>query len=133
MQWLKDLFVKKTPEIPIFFYNTLAGEKQEFHPLSGMNVKMYNCGPTVYGPQHIGNLSMFVFVDILRRTLEYNRYTVKQVINFTDVGHLAGDNYGNADVGEDRMTKGLKREGMALTLENMKTMRERYASLFLED
>ena len=90
---------------------------------------MYNCGPTVYGPQHIGNLSMFVFVDILRRALEYNRYHVKQVINFTDVGHLVSD----ADEGEDKMTKGLKREGLTPTLENMRALGERYGNLFLDD
>lgn len=89
---------------------------------------MYNCGPTVYGPQHIGNLSMFVFVDVLRRTLEWNGYTVKQVINFTDVGHLVSD----GDEGEDKMTKGLKREGLTPTIENMKTLGKKYAEHFLE-
>lgn len=118
---------------PLFFYNTLTGNKQEFETLKTGEVKMYNCGPTVYGPQHIGNLSMFVFVDVLRRTLEFNQYKVKQAINFTDVGHLTGDNEGDADEGEDRMTKGLKREGMALTLENMRALGKKYADLFLED
>lgn len=135
MAWLKSLLQKQTsPEkVPLLFHNTLGGEKQEFQPLTAGTVKMYNCGPTVYGPQHIGNLSMFVFVDILRRTLEYNGYAVRQVINFTDVGHLTGDNEGDADAGEDRMTKGLKREGMKPTLENMRALGERFASLFLTD
>ena len=114
---------------PLFLYNTLSGTSQEFKSTIPGVVKMYNCGPTVYGPQHIGNLSMFVFVDVLRRTLEFNGYRVKQVINFTDVGHLVSD----ADDGEDKMTKGLKREGKALTLENMRTLGERYAQLFLAD
>lgn len=92
-------------------------------------VRMYNCGPTVYDRQHIGNLSMFVFTDVLRRTLEYNGYKVKQVINITDVGHLSSD----ADEGEDKMSKGLAREGMALTLENMKVLAEKYTALFQED
>jgi len=90
---------------------------------------MYNCGPTVYGRQHIGNLSMFVFTDTLRHTLEYNDFKVKQVINFTDFGHLSSD----ADEGEDKMTKGLKREGLAPTLDNMRALGEKYANLFLED
>lgn len=118
---------------PLVFHNTLSGSKDIFQPLSGNTVRMYNCGPTVYATQHIGNLSMFVFADILRRTLEYNDYTVKQVINFTDVGHLSGDNDGDADTGEDRMTKGLKREGLDLTIENMKTLGKKYAEMFLED
>lgn len=90
---------------------------------------MYHCGPTVYGPQHIGNLSMFVFTDILRRALEYRGFDVSQVINFTDFGHLSSD----ADEGEDKMTKGLKREGLPLTLENMLLLGKRYAGVFLSD
>ena len=115
---------------PLYFYNTLGLKKQHFElPPQAKEVRMYNCGPTVYGRQHIGNLSMFVFTDVLRRTLEYNDYKVKQVINFTDFGHLSSD----ADEGEDKMTKGLKREGLALTLDNMKVLGEKYANLFLED
>ena len=114
----------------LYFYNTLTKSKDRFTlPSWSRTVRMYNCGPTVYGIQHIGNLSMFVFTDILRRVLEYNRFEVKQVINFTDVGHLVSD----ADDGEDKMTSGLKREGKELTLENMKALGEQYALKFLED
>jgi cysteinyl-tRNA synthetase len=106
----------------------MSGNDEVFTP-SGKVVRMYNCGPTVYGVQHIGNLSMFVFTDILRRTLEWNGHTVKQVINITDVGHLTSD----ADDGDDKMTKGLQREGMALTLENMSKLAEKYTLLWQED
>ena len=115
---------------PLFLYNTLIKAKEQFTlPPHVKAVRMYNCGPTVYGPQHIGNLSMFVFTDILRRVLEYNDFPVKQVINFTDFGHLTSD----ADEGEDKMTKGLKREGLAPTMENMRALGEKYAERFLED
>lgn len=134
MNWFTSLIRGKgAPNEPLYFFNTLSAKRELFETINPGVVKMYNCGPTVYGPQHIGNLSMFVFVDILRRTLEYNNYIVKQVINFTDVGHLTGDNEGNADEGEDRMTKGLKREGMALTLENMRALGKKYADIFLKD
>lgn len=136
----KGLFARKPdpeptkPAVPLYLHNTLGNEKQSFTlPSRVHTVRMYNCGPTVYGRQHIGNLSMFVFTDILRLTLEYNGYPVKQVINFTDFGHLSGDNEGNADEGEDRMTKGLKREGMKPTMENMKVLAKKYADVFLED
>src|SRR3990167_9491427 len=121
--WLPPfLRASKGGTMPLYFYNTLGAEKQRFLPAPhAKEVRMYNCGPTVYGRQHIGNLSMFVFTDILRRTLEYNGFTVKQVINFTDFGHLTSD----ADVGEDKMTTGLEREGLALTLENMRTLGEK--------
>lgn len=122
------------PARPLYLYNTLSTEKESFTlPSQARTVRMYNCGPTVYGPQHIGNLSMFVFTDVLRLTLEYNDFQVKQVINFTDFGHLSGDNEGDADHGEDRMSKGLKREGLKPTLENMAQLGKRYAELFLHD
>lgn len=114
---------------PLYLKNTLSKEKEEFTPLREGEVKMYNCGPTVYDHQHIGNLSAAVFADILRRTLEYNGYSVKQVMNFTDFGHLTSD----ADEGEDKMAVGLKREGLEPTLENMRSLADTYISSFLED
>ncbi|MEK7147792.1 MAG: cysteine--tRNA ligase [Patescibacteria group bacterium] len=110
-------------------HNTLSNSLEEFKPIEQGKVKMYHCGPTVYGIQHIGNLSMFVFTDILRRTLEYSDFKAKQVINITDFGHLTSD----ADEGEDKMTKGLKREGLELNLENMLSMGKKYAGFFLQD
>src|SRR3954470_2162815 len=136
MNWLERiLHVGPSGEkMPLYFYNSLVREKQLFSLFKmATSVRMYNCGPTVYDRQHIGNLSMFVFADSLRRTLEYNGYDVKQVINFTDFGHLSGDNEGDADQGTDRMTKGLKREGLKPTLENMKILAQKYADIFLED
>ena len=130
--WFSSLFKpkKKESRVPLYFHNTLGNEKQWFLPAPhAKEVRMYNCGPTVYGRQHIGNLSMFVFTDLLRRTLEWNGFTVKQVINFTDFGHLSSD----ADEGDDKMTLGLKREGLKPTLENMRALGEKYANLFLED
>lgn len=114
----------------LFLFNTRGREKQRFELTKGANtVRMYNCGPTVYDIQHIGNLSMYVFADVLRRVLEYNGYSVRQVVNITDVGHLTSD----ADEGEDRMTKGLRREKMKLTLENMLELGRRYTKIFQQD
>ena len=67
---------------------------------------MYNCGVTVYDYAHIGNLRSYTFADILRRYLECKGYEVKQVMNFTDVGHMLKD----ADVGEDKMEVAMERE-----------------------
>lgn len=88
-------------------YNTLARKKEEFKPISEGKVGMYCCGPTVYNYAHIGNLRAYVFQDVLHRVLEANAYSVKHVMNITDVGHLTSD----ADEGEDKMVKGAKREG----------------------
>ncbi len=91
-------------------YNSLSRQIEEFVPLHDKRVGMYTCGPTVYFYPQIGNWRTFVFEDILRRALEYHGYEVTQVMNITDVGHLTGDNLGDADVGEDRMEKAAKRE-----------------------
>ncbi|MDP3015257.1 MAG: cysteine--tRNA ligase [bacterium] len=69
----------------IKLYDTLSRKKQIFRPLSNKAVKIYACGPTVYDFAHIGNLRTYIFEDILRRTLEYNGYKIKQVMNITDV------------------------------------------------
>ncbi len=114
---------------PLFLRNTLSGEIEEFAPLSRGKVKMYNCGPTVYDRQHIGNLRPPVVFNVLRRILDRWGYDVRQVTNITDFGHLASD----ADEGEDKMSAGLKREGMELSLENMHILAERYAKLYFED
>lgn len=91
----------------IFLYNTLSRQKEKFIPIRTNEVGMYTCGPTVYNFAHIGNLRTYIFEDLLKRALKYNGYTVKQVMNITDVGHLTDD----ADDGEDKMEKGSLREG----------------------
>jgi cysteinyl-tRNA synthetase len=133
MQWLDRLLGKqkhsptRTPRV--FFTNTLSGTKELFISQKPGLVLMYSCGPTVYGPAHIGNLRAFIFSDTIARTLTAAGYRVRRVINITDFGHLVSD----GDEGEDKMTKGLRREGLALTLENMRTMAEKYTDIFIED
>src|SRR3989344_4946544 len=98
---MKDLFLR----------NTLTRKKEKFEPFNPPKVGMYTCGPTVYYYPQIGNWRTFIFEDILRRVLEYNGYQVTHVMNITDVGHLTGDNLGDADLGEDRMEMAAKKEG----------------------
>jgi len=88
-------------------YDTYSRSLREFEPLQPPTVGMYTCGPTVYDYAHIGNLRTYIFADILRRTLEFNGFPVRQVMNITDVGHLVSD----ADTGEDKMEKGARRTG----------------------
>ena len=113
----------------IKLYNTLTRKKEEFKPIKAGSVAMYHCGPTVYDYAHIGNFRAHIFADTLRRMFEYNEYTVNQVMNITDVGHLASD----ADEGMDKMTKALKREGKPITLEAMKEIANFYTEEFLKD
>ena len=87
-------------------YNTLGRKKQNFKPLKNKKVGLYTCGPTVYWYAHIGNLRTYIFNDILKRVLEYNKYKVKHIMNITDVGHLTSD----ADIGEDKIELRAKKE-----------------------
>lgn len=114
---------------PLKLYNTYTGAAERFVPLVPGVVKMYNCGPTVYDRQTVGNLLPPVIFNVLRNTLEYWGYEVRQVNNITDVGHLTSD----ADEGEDKMSKGLAREGKEPTLENMRSLAEKYAQIYLDD
>lgn len=93
--------------MPLFLHNTLTNKKEEFKPMEKNKVGLYTCGPTVYDYAHIGNLRTYIFEDLLKRTLKYNDYEVKHVMNITDVGHLTGDR----DMGEDKIETGSKREG----------------------
>jgi cysteinyl-tRNA synthetase len=88
-------------------FNTLTRQKEEFKSIKKNKVGLYACGPTVYWYAHIGNLRSYLFEDILKRTLEFNNYKVKHIMNITDVGHLTSD----SDTGEDKLEKGAKAEG----------------------
>jgi cysteinyl-tRNA synthetase len=92
----------------IYLHNTYTGKDELFTPIQPGVVSMYNCGPTVYNYAHIGNMRSFVFADTLRRMFEWNGYTVKQVMNITDVGHLTSD----GDTGEDKVEKMARTQGM---------------------
>ncbi len=88
-------------------YNTLTRKIETIKPIKPNTISLYTCGPTVYDYYHIGNLRNAIFNDTLRRTLEICGFSVKHVMNITDVGHLASD----ADEGEDKLEKGAVREG----------------------
>ena len=87
-------------------YNSLSRKEEVFKPLKGKMVGFYTCGPTVYSYAHIGNLRTYLFEDILKRTLAYNGYRVKHVMNITDVGHLTSQ----ADTGEDKVEMAARKE-----------------------
>lgn len=65
--------------------NTLGGKVEEFTPIEPAHVRMYSCGPTVYGPAHVGNFRAFLLGDLARRYLEWSGYRVTWVMNITDV------------------------------------------------
>ena len=112
----------------IKFHNTLTNKLEEFRPIKTGEARMYHCGPTVYDYVHIGNLRSFLLADIIRRTCEFLGFKVKQVMNITDVG-IGGNN----DEGEDKIIKGLKREGRMISMESMKELGDFYTERFKED
>lgn len=87
-------------------FNTLTRNKEEFNPIEEGKVRMYVCGPTVYGKPHVGHAKSYVFFDVVYRYLTYLGYKVKYVQNITDVGHLVGD----VDDGEDKIEKVAKQK-----------------------
>jgi len=88
-------------------YNTPSRRVEEFVPLVPGQVGMYCCGLTVYFYTHIGNLRAYANSDVLRRTLEYAGFRVKQVMNVTDVGHMTSDE----DSGDDKVEARAQKEG----------------------
>lgn len=105
-------------------FNTASRQVEEFKPITEGKVKMYCCGPTVYGFQHIGNFRTFFFEDILRRTLKYNNFDVTHIMNITDVGHLTSDE----DYGEDKMERKAAEEGKSVW-----EISEYYTDIFMKD
>jgi len=105
-------------------YNSLSRQTEEFQPIHPDEVLMYTCGPTVYNYQHVGNFRTFFLSDIIVRTLEFNDFKVKHVINLTDLGHLTDD----ADEGEDKMEVAAEKEG-----KSAKEVADFYIKSFTQD
>jgi len=95
-------------------YNTMSSRVEEFHPLRDNEVRMYACGPTVYDYGHIGNFRTFVAVDMLQRFLRQSGYSVRYVMNITDV--------------DDRIMHNAARDGVSVQQYTAK-----YEKVFLED
>ena len=71
--------------MPLNLHDTLSRETREVFPMDGETVRFYGCGPTVYGPAHIGNFRTFVMQDVFRRVLETSGQKTFHARNLTDV------------------------------------------------
>src|SRR6266516_8032222 len=94
--------------------NTLTGEDRPLEPLEPGNVRIYSCGPTVYGPTHIGNFRSFLFADLLVRYLRYRGFRVRWVMNVTDI--------------DDKIIKGAAAAGVSIA-----ELGDRYTNQFVAD
>jgi cysteinyl-tRNA synthetase len=92
---------------PFHIFNTISRSIEEIRPLNPPTLTYYSCGPTVYLPQHLGNMRAYLFVDTFKRALRYNGFDVRHVMNITDVGHMTSDE----DTGEDKIEKTARAEG----------------------
>lgn len=87
-------------------YNDLTRRKETFKPIHEGAVGLYVCGPTVYGPPHLGHGRSYVNFDVVRRYLDFTCNKTIYVQNITDVGHLVGD----GDEGEDKILRQAQKE-----------------------
>jgi len=83
-------------------HDTLSGEVRQLEPLEPGHVRIYSCGPTVYGPTHIGNFRSFLFADLLVRYLRYRGLRVTWVMNITDIDDriIANANAAGEQIGD---------------------------------
>jgi len=100
--------------VTIRLQDTLTGSVRPLEPLEPGHVRVYSCGPTVYGPAHIGNFRSFLFADLLVRHLRWRGFRVTWVMNVTDI--------------DDKIIRGAAAEGVATT-----ELADRYAARFLAD
>jgi cysteinyl-tRNA synthetase len=100
--------------VTIRLHDTLSGSLRALEPLEPGHVRIYSCGPTVYGPAHVGNFRSFLFADLLIRHLRWRGLRVTWVMNLTDV--------------DDKIIRGAAAEGIGID-----ALAERWIDRFLED
>ena len=79
-----SLFAVKE-KIELNLFNTMTRSKEPFEPVTPGKVSVYSCGPTAHARMHPGECRRFVFSDLLCRYLEFRGYSVKHIMNITDL------------------------------------------------
>lgn len=69
----------------LHLFDTARGEVVPFEARDAGRVSMYVCGPTVYGPPHLGHGRFSLVFDVLRRYLLWAGNDVTYVSNITDI------------------------------------------------
>jgi cysteinyl-tRNA synthetase len=68
----------------ISVHDTRSGSTLDLQPREG-KVGVYACGPTVYGPIHVGNARPYVVFSLFSRFLRHEGLDVTFVANITDI------------------------------------------------
>jgi cysteinyl-tRNA synthetase len=85
--------------------DTLSGELRELAPREDARVGIYACGPTVYGPVHVGNARPYVVFSLLKRFLEHEGYEATFVANVTDVNDKIYDAARERGIGSEELAR----------------------------
>ena len=85
--------------------DTLTGGVRKLEPRDPGKVAIYACGPTVYGPIHVGNARPYVVFSLLKRFLEHEGYDVTFVANVTDVNDKIYDAARDAGVPSEQLAR----------------------------
>lgn len=102
----------------ITLYNTLSRELEPFTPLDVNDVRFFVCGPTVYGPMHLGHAKTYSQFDLISRVLKHAYPTTRYAMNITDID----DKIINKAVSEDRDPIAVAREWETKFWGNMATL-----------
>ena len=101
-------------ETGVRLYNTLTKSKVPLQVGPEGVVRIYVCGPTVYGRVHIGNARPFVVFSVLARFLRRSGLAVNFVSNLTDIN--------------DKIYDAARNEGVSST-----ELAEHYGKAYIDD
>ncbi len=97
--------------MPILIFDTLSESRK---PLKEKKIKLFVCGPTVYGPIHIGNARTYLVFDMFARYLRSAGIDVFYLQNITDI--------------DDKIIARAKEENS-----DSKTIAAKYQKIYLKD
>ena len=89
----------------ITLHDTRTGDVRPIEPREPGRIGIYACGPTVYGPIHVGNARPFVVFSLLKRLLVHEGYDVTLVFNITDVNDKIYDAANAAGIGSAELAR----------------------------
>ena len=89
----------------VTLHDTLSGRMLALTPAQPGRVRIYACGPTVYGRIHVGNARPFVVFSQLSRFLRHEGYTVQFVANVTDINDKIYAAAAAAGVGSETLAR----------------------------